>query len=180
MDFLCGDSTAQRFCDDEDSTIINAVQHLMDFLGWKIVVVLIDQAIHMLLQGTKRLHKRTLEVRTDTHNLTGCLHLCGQLPACLDELIKRKSRHLNYNIIKCRLKTCICLTCDSIFNLIQIISKCNLRSHLRNRITSCLRSKCRRTAYPRVYLDYTIFKCRRMQCKLYVTSTLDTKLCNDI
>ena len=180
MDFLCGDSTAQCFCDDEDSAIINAVQHLMNFLCRKIIVILVDQAVHMLFQGTKCLHKCTLEVRTDTHNLTGCLHLRRQLAACLDELIERKSRHLNYNIIKCRLKACICLTCDSIFNLIQIISKCNLRSHLRNRISGCLRSKCRRTAYPRVYLDYTIFKCRRMQCKLYVTSPLDTKLCNDI
>ena len=141
MDFLCGDSTAQCFCDDEDSTIINTVQHLMDFFRRKIIVILVDQAVHMLFQGTKCLHQCTLKIRTDTHNLTGCFHLRRQLPACLDELIERKSRHLNYDIIKCRFKACISLARDCILDLVQIVSKCDLRSYLRDRITGCFRSK---------------------------------------
>ena len=138
MDLLRGDSTAQRFCDNEDSTVIDTMQHLMNLLCRKVIVVLIDQAIHMLFERTKRFHECSLEVRTDTHNLTGCLHLCGQLPACLDELIERKSRHLNYNIIECRLKARIGLTCNCILDLIEIISKSDLRSYLRDRISGCL------------------------------------------
>ncbi len=143
MNFLCRNSTAQCLCNNEDTTVIDTVQHLMDLLRWKSVIVLIDQTVHMLFKGTKCLHQRTFKVRTDTHDLTGRLHLCGQLPARHDELIKWKSWHLDYDIVQRRLKARICLACNCIPDLIEIVSKCDLRSYLRDRITGCLRSKCR-------------------------------------
>ena len=134
----------------------------------------------MLLQRTDGFHKATLKAVTDTHDLSGRFHLCGQCSFCADEFIKWQTRHLNDTIVQHRLKACHSLSGNCIFDLIQCISDGNLCSHLCNRITSCLRSQCRRTAYTRVYLDHTVLKALRMKSKLYVTSSGDLQLTDDI
>ena len=126
----------------------------------------------MLFQRTDSLHQCTFEVCTDTHDLSGCLHLGCQCSLRCDELIKRQTRHLNYAVVK-RLEACISFTCNGIFDFIQCVTKCNLGRNLGNRITCCLGSQCRGTAYTGIYFDNTIFKTGWMQCELYVTSTCD-------
>ena len=134
----------------------------------------------MLLQRTDCLHKSAFKVMADTHNLTGSLHLRSQCSLGSNEFIKWKSRNLNYTVIKHRLKACISLTCDRIRNLIQSISQCNLGCNLGDRITGSLTCQCRGTAYSRIYLNNTVLKAFRMKCILYVTSTCNSKLCNNI
>ena len=127
----------------------------------------------MLLQGTDGLHKATLKVGTDTHDLTGCLHLGSKCSLCADEFIKWQSRHLNDTVVQHRLEACIGLLGNCIFDLIQCISQGNLCCYLCDRIASCLRSQRGRTAYTRVYLDNTVLKARRMQGVLYVAASSD-------
>ena len=70
--------------------------------------------------------------------------------------------------------------CDRIRNLIQCVTQGNLCCNLCDRVTCCLTCKCRGTAYTRVYLDYTVFKAVRFQSVLNVTSTCDSKFCDDV
>ena len=125
----------------------------------------------MLFQRTDGFHKCSLEVITDTHNFSGRFHLCCQCTFCADELIKWKSRDLNYTVVKHWLETCISFLCNCVLDLVQCISKSDLCCNLGNRISCCLRCKCRRTAYTRVNLDYTVLKAVWMKCILYITST---------
>ena len=118
----------------------------------------------MLLQGTDGLHQCSLEVIADTHNLTGCLHLCGQSTFCSDKFIEAG----------------IGLVGNGIFDLIQSKAQCDLRCYLRNGVTGRLTCQCGRTADTRIHLDNTIFKAGGMQCKLYVTSTGDLQFVDDL
>ena len=134
----------------------------------------------MLFQRAQCLHQSTLEIRTDTHNLTGCLHLCCQRSLRTDEFVKWQPRYLYHAIIKCRLKACIGFLRNRIFNLVQCITECNLCRNLRYRVTGRLGSQRRRTAHSRIYLDNTVFKALRMQGKLHVTASGDVELVDNI
>ena len=134
----------------------------------------------MLLQRADGFHQRTFKVVADTHHLSGCLHLCSQCTFCCDEFIKWQTRDLNNTVIQHRLEACVCFACDGVRDLIQCVTQCDLGCNLGDRITGSLTCKCRRTAYTRVYLDYTVFKCLRMQSILYVTSTRDIQLTDNI
>ena len=116
----------------------------------------------------------------DAHNLSCSFHLCCQCTFRCDEFIKWQTRNLNNTVIQHRLKACVCFASDGVRNLIQCVSKCDLGCNLSDRITGSLTCKCRRTAYTRVNLDYTVLKALRMKSVLYVTSTCDAKLCDDI
>ena len=119
VDLVVGDALTDRLCDSPDSHIIYDVKLFDQLVFGQVAEVIGHQGIYVLFQGTDGFHQRTLEVVADTHNLTGCLHLCCQIMICLDELIKRKSRYLNYTVVKHRLETCICFSCNSVRNLIQ-------------------------------------------------------------
>ena len=134
----------------------------------------------MLLQRTDCFHKCTFKVITDTHNFSGCFHLCCQCTFCTDKFIKWKSRDLYNAIVKHWLETCIGLLRNCILNLIQCISKCDLCSNFRNWISGCFGSQCRRTAYTRIYLDNTVLKCVRIQRILYVTSSGNIQLADNV
>ena len=134
----------------------------------------------MLLQGTDSLHQCSLEVIADTHNLTGCLHLCGQSTFCSDKFIERQSGDLYYTVVQCRLEAGIGLVGNGIFDFIQSKAQCDLRCYLCDRITGRLTCQCGRTADTGVNLDNTIFKAGGMQCKLYVTSTGDLQFVDDL
>ena len=116
----------------------------------------------------------------DTHNLTGSFHLCGQCTFCCDEFIKRQTRDLNDTVVQHRLETCVCFASDGVRDLIQCVAQCDLGCNLGDRITGSLTCKCGRTAYTRVNLDDTVLKALRMKGILYVTSTCNTKLCDDV
>ena len=134
----------------------------------------------MLLQRADGFHQRTFKVIADTHHLSGRFHLCCQCSLRTDKLIKWKSRKFYHAVVQHWLKACICLLCNRVFDLIQCITKGNLCCNLRDRISCRFGSQCRRTAYTRVYLDYTVFKCLRVQSILYVTSTRDIQLTDNI
>ena len=76
----------------------------------------------MLFQGTDGLHQGSFKAVADAHNLSGSFHLCGQGSFCSNELIKWKSWHLYYAVVKHWLKTCISFLCYCIFDLIQSIA----------------------------------------------------------
>ena len=86
----------------------------------------------------------------------------------------------SYHIIKCWFKASFCFACYSICNLIQCHANCNFCSYLRDWISCCFRCQCRGTRYTRVYFDNDIFVAIRIQCILYVTTTFDFQIANNI
>ena len=134
----------------------------------------------MLLKGTDRFHQRALKVIADTHDLTGCLHLRRQCSLGADEFIKWQTREFDYNIVEHRFKAGICLLGDRILDLIQRVAQRDLCRYLCDGIPRCLGCQSRRTAHSGIYLDHTVFKCVRVQCVLYVTSTCDIQFADNI
>ena len=117
----------------------------------------------------------------DTHNLTGSFHLSGKGSLSCNKFIKWKSRDLNYAVVKHWLETCICFSCDRIRDLIQCISKCDLRCNLCDRVTSCLTCKCRGTGLHEGLTSITpVFEAVWFQCVLNVTSACNSKLCDNV
>ncbi len=180
MDSLLRESSSQRFRDNIDSTVIYDCELIIEFIIGKIGKAVAHEAVCMLLKGTDCLHQGTLEVIGNGHDFAGSLHLSGQCSLCSDELIERQSGNLNYNIVKHRLETCIGLPGNCILDLIQVVSKGNLRCNLSDGITSRLRCQCRGSGYTRVHFDNAVLEGIRIQRILNVTSTSDTKLRDDI
>ncbi len=83
----------------------------------------------MLFQRTDRFHQRTFEVIADTHNLTGCFHLCGQCTSCTDKFIKWQTRNLDNTVVNIGSKACISLSGNGIRDLIQSVSQSDLRCY---------------------------------------------------
>ena len=180
VDVFLGNISADRFCDLPDTAVIYNCQLVDQLVFIKSCKIVGHQAVHVLLQRTDSFHECTLKVMADTHNLTGSFHLSSQCSLSCDEFIKWKSRDLDYTVVKHRLETCVCLACDRIRDLIEGISKSDLCCNFGDRVTGCLTCQCGRTAYTRVYLDNTVLEALRMKGVLYVTSTCDTKLCDDV
>ena len=180
MNLLIGEASADRLCDDPDPTIV----HNRELTAQRILIqtgkIIGKQAVYMLLQGTDRLHQTTLKIVCDTHDLTGRLHLCRQLPARADEFIKRKTRHLYDAVIQHRLKARIGFSGNRILDLIQGVAKRNLRRYLRDRITRRLGSQCRGTADTRIYFDDAVLEAVRIQSKLHIAASGDLQLADDV
>ena len=173
-------TTTDCFCNLPDSAVIYDFQLCKEFLVCKLCEIIGHQTVYVLFKRTDGFHQGTFEVMADTHNLTCCLHLSSKGSLCSYKFIKWKSRNLNYAVVKHWLETCICFSCDRIRDLIQCVAQGNLCCNLCDRVTCCLTCKCRGTAYTRVYLDYTVFKAVRFQSVLNVTSTCDSKFCDDV
>ena len=180
MDGVIGNTTTACLCNNPDSSVIYHFQTLDQFIIRKCQIFIRNKTVHMLFKGTDGFHQRTFEVCTDTHNLTGCFHLCSQCTFCSDKFIKRQTRDLYNAIIQHRLETCISFSCNGIFDFIQCIAKCDLCGNFCNWISGCLGSQGGRTAYTRVNLDDTVFKGIRIQRILYITSTGDVQLTDNI
>ena len=180
VDVFFGDISSDCFCYFPDTTVIYNCQFFDQLILIKTCKVIGHKTVYMLFQRTDGFHEGTFEVVADTHNFTGCFHLSCQSSLCSNKFIKRKSRDLNYTVVKHRLETCICFSCNSVRNLIQCIAQSNLCSNFSNRITCSFTCQCGRTTYTRVYLDNTVFKTLRMKSVLYVTSACDSKLCDNI
>ena len=127
----------------------------------------------MLFERADCLHERPLKVGADAHDLSRRFHLCRERSFCGDKLVKRKSWHLDNTVVQCRFKTCICLACDGIFDLIERVAECNLCRNLGNRIPCRFGGKRRGTAHTGIHLDHTVLKTRRMKCKLHIASACD-------
>ena len=158
MDLVIRDSFAECFCDHPDSAVIYDFQFFQNFFFGKCWEIIRKQAVYMLLQRTDCFHKSSFKVIANTHNFSGSFHLCRQRSLCTDKFIERKSRHLNNTVVKHWLEACISFLCNCILDLVQCISKGNLCSNFCDRVSCRFGSQCRRTAYTRVYLNYTIFK----------------------
>ena len=139
MDLVVGcETTTENLSNQIDTAVIHDIQLLKYILIGHAIIITGLQTVYMLCQRTDCFHQTTLEVCTDTHNLTGCFHLCGQCTLRIDKLIKRKSRNLYNTVVQCRLKACVSLSGNGIRDLIQSIAKRDLRCHLGDRITGCL------------------------------------------
>ena len=76
INMIIGNAAAQCLCDHPDSAVIDHMKLcLQRFIGQSGKIIG-HKAVHMLLQGTDGFHQCALEVITDTHNLSGCFHLC--------------------------------------------------------------------------------------------------------
>ncbi len=131
---------APPYClrDSPDPHIIDNRQIVDQLILRKAGEIVTHERIHMLFQGTDCLHQCSLEIRADTHDLAGCLHLCRKCTLCRDELVKRKPRDLDNAVVKHRLEACEGFLRDGVRNFIQGIAEGDLRSDLRDRITGCL------------------------------------------
>ena len=180
MDLFVGNAAAHCLCNSPDSHIIDDGQFFHQFFFSQSCEIVGHQRIHMLLQGTDRFHQRALKAVADTHNLTGCLHLCGQRTFRADKLIEWKTRKFYDTVVQHRLKACVSLACDGIRDLIQSISQSDLCRYLCDRVSGRLGSQRGRTADTRVYLDDAVFKAVRIQCVLHVTSSGDAQLGDNV
>ena len=133
--------TAQSLCNTVNPKVIYNMKMFFQFFIIQFVKVAMHQAVHMLLQRTKGFHESPFKIGTDTHNLTGSLHLCGQISGCRNEFIKRKSRHFYNAVIQCRFEAGKGFSRYRILYLIQMISESNLGGYLGNRITGRLGSQ---------------------------------------
>ena len=173
MNHIVIHTAAQCLCDHPDSPVIHNVKLFYQFLSGKSGKIIGHQTVHMLLQGTDCLHQGSLKVITDTHNLSGCLHLCGQRTFCGNEFIERQSRNLDNAVVEHRLKACVGFSGDSVLDLVKRIAKCDLCCNFCNRITGRLGCKRGGTGHTRVYLDDAILKALRIECILHITSARD-------
>ena len=180
MNLTQRNTSTDCFRNHKDTTVIYFMQTFMNLFQRTLVIIQINQTVNMLFQRPECLHQCAFEICTNTHNLSGRLHLCCQRTLCLNKLIKRQSRNLNNHIIQSWLKACIGLAGNCILNFIQIISEGNLCCYLCDRITGCLGCQCGRTAYTRIYFDHAVLKRIRIQCKLYIATALDIQLTNNI
>ena len=135
---LVFNSTAERLCDNPDPAVIYYMKLFDQLIAVQTGKIIGKQTVYMLLQGTDGFHKGTLEVVADTHYLSGSLHLSGKCTLCCEELVERKSWNLDYTVIKHWLKACVCLLCDSVLDLIEVIAECNLGCNLGDRISCSL------------------------------------------
>ncbi len=127
----------------------------------------------MLFERADRLHERPLKVRTDAHDLSCRFHLCRQCPLRRDKFVKRKPWHLDNTVVERRLKACVGLACDGIFDLVERVAECDLCGNLGDRIACRLGCERRGTAHAGIHLDYTVLKTRRVQRKLHIASACD-------
>ena len=180
VDIFSGNISSYSFRDLPDTAVVHYRQLFDQLILVKSCKIIRHKAVHMLLQRTDRLHKRSLEIAADTHDLAGSLHLCGQRTFGRDKFVERQTRDFYHAVVKHRLKACIGFACNGVGDLIQRIAKSDLCSHLGDRISCCLAGKSRRTAYTGIYLDHAVFKTVRMERILHVASSRDSKLCDDI
>ena len=109
---------------------------------------------------------------SDTHNLAGCLHLCGKRICGSLQTYRTGKRGIFANdIVQCRLEACRCVSPSL------ISSRCHADSNLCGNscdgVAACLGCQCRGTGNAGVYLDYSnIRKELRVQCELDITAAL--------
>ena len=171
---------ADRLRNHVDSLVIHNLHALQQFFHRKPGKVIAPQTVHMLLQGTDRLHQRPLKVVADAHHFARGLHLRRQSTLRRDKLIERQSRYLHYTVVKGRLKAGVSLARDGVFDLVQRIAERNLCRHLGDRIPGGLTRQRGRTAHTGIHFDHTIFKAGGMQGKLHVTASRNLQLVDDI
>ena len=180
MDRLIGNTTAESLSDHPDPAVIYDFELFDQSVIIQIAEIIGQKTVYMLLQGTDGFHQSPLKVITDTHNLSGCFHLCRQSSLCRDEFIKGKARDLYYAVVQHGLKACIGFSGNGILDLIQRITESDLRCYLCDGVSGSLTCQCRRTADTGVYLDYAVLKAFRMKGELHVTASGDLQLGNDV
>src|SRR5699024_12171826 len=104
---------------------------------------------------------------------TFCIHLRTKTTIYGNKFVKWKTRKFGNNIIKRWFVTGVCFTGNWINNLIQTQSDRYLCSHFCNWITRSLGCKCRRSAYPWIYLDNIVLEAIWIKGQLYITSSFN-------
>ena len=180
VDLLVAVATAKCLGDHPDTTVIDTVKQLMKIMIVEVGEVVGHQRIDVLLEGTDGLHEAALEVVCNRHHLTGRLHLGAESVLCGDELIERKTRHLDNTVVEHRLEGCVGLTGNGILDLVEGVAQCDLCGYLRDRVTGRLRCEGGGSGYTRVYLDDAVLEALRIQGILYVTAAGDTELGDNV
>ena len=160
--------------------VIHFFQALLQLIHGQGAEIVTEQAVHMLLQRTDRLHQRALKIITNAHHFARGLHLGGQRALCRDKFIERKSRYLYHTIIQRGLKACIGFVGDGVFDFIQGKSQRNLGRHLGNGISGGLGCKRGGAAHTGIHLNHTIFKAGRMQRKLHIAPSGNLQFVNNL
>ena len=179
-DIVVGEAAAQCLRDDPDAAIVDHAQLSLELIVVKGSVVIAHQAVHVLLERTYRLHERALKVRADCHDLTGRLHLRAERVLCRDELIERKTRHLDHAVVEHGLEGSVGLLGHRVLDLIQGVAERNLRRDLCDRIAGRLRSERRGTADTRIHLNDAVLKAVRIQRVLHVAAAGNAELGDDV
>ena len=177
---LIGNAFSNGFRNHPDSPVVRHLQPALQLFRTQITEIIGKQAVRMLFQGTDGLHQGSLKIITDTHNLTGGLHLGSKRTLCRNKLIKRQSRYLHHAVIQCGFETGISLLRDGIFDLIQGVTQSNLCRHLGDWVACGLGSQGRGPAHPGIHLDDTVLKAGGMQRELHIAAAGNLQLVYDI
>ncbi len=94
------------------NTVIPALLYILKqfFLGHILAVKLLHMnMILVILEGTDGFQQTFLKGTSDTHNLTGCLHLGAQYIGSIRKFVKRETGHLRNHIVKSRFEAGRCI-----------------------------------------------------------------------
>ena len=172
-------SASQCFGNDKNALIVDEnklLLHTRIIPSGKAVKI---EAIHTDLKGTYGLEDCSLKAAINGHHLACCLHLCAECMISVDKLIKRPTRELHHAVVDRRLKACLRLLCDGVYNLIECVANCNLRGHLCDRVSCRLGRECRGTTDARIDLDDIVLIALRIERILGVAAPLNAEFAND-
>ena len=149
-DFMQRNAIANQLCDGINAVIgacCNIAQHILVGHGIEFRHI---QMANADFQGTNGFQQTFLQCTSDTHNLAGCLHLCGKRICGSCKFIEGEAGHFCYDIIQCRLVVCGCF---AQLDFIQCHADSNFCGNSCDGVAACLGCQCRGTGNAGVYLD---------------------------
>ena len=124
-------------------------------------------------------HQGLLKTGSNGHDFPCGLHLSAQGALGINEFIKGPAGHFYHGVVQSRLKGCIGLAGDLIFDFIEVIADGNESRCSGNGVAGGFTCQGRRTGHTGVYFDHGVFKGGRVQGKLAVATAVDTEGRND-
>ena len=113
----------------------------------------------------------------DTHNFTGCFHLCGQCVCSCCEFIEGETRHFCYNVVQSGFVVCCCF---AQLDFIQSHTDCDFCCNSRDGVAGCFGSQRGGTRYTRVNFDQVVIGGVGVQCELNVAAAFDLQFFDDL
>ena len=155
LDLVYRVTAAEQLADSESVIVVELLN-----VGEYFLVALLVELRHMKvanadLKRANRLKETFLKVRSDTHRLTGSLHLRAELVGNRGELIEGESRELRYDVVKIRLKGSLS---SRNIDLVKSHTEGDLRGNSCDGITRRLGCKSGGTGNSGVDLDEVIFR----------------------
>ena len=138
------------------------------------------QGIQPDLRPTHGLHQSHLKAGSNSHHLTGGLHLGAQLPAGTGKLIKGPFGQLHNHIVQGGLKAGAGLAGDLVLDLRQGVAQGNAGADLGNGVAGGLGGQGGGAGHTGVHLNDGVLKGVRVQGKLAVAAAHDAQLGDDV